>query len=218
MKVVWSEGHFAEAVSTKCEMALVAPDGHVRHGAVRCKDFLTDAYYSEVVGKPVEIWGFRWKPGTLNLKDPIVFAVRERGSALNSRDALNMEMLISCFQLGKSGDLVVVTADGHGSLVVTAGPWWHDAPWRISFLTLLVRLAVNGRYNVKEDPYEFFERMTKDHVDGQWVKGTLEPLKIMLSGQLPAKLAKVKWSDYGSSHEVHHGGGVYSTWTGKRTG
>lgn len=221
-KIEWMEqGHLGEAVSTKIEMCLVDAKLKGICVPVRCKDFLSDAYYAEAKNVQTSIWGFRFSPGTIKNWEtaPLRMAMRLKAGFLDADRATKMSKLLNAFPLiGK----VKVEADGTGSLYIEADNAWSKSPWRISLITMLMRQGMI--YDGKMEPFAFLQKVAQDdnpmcHGDGEWVKGTLVPMKQLMEGVIPKKLKdKDSYDVFSGTHECHHGGGIYASWTGKHTG
>ncbi len=214
------QGSLGEAVSTRIEMCLIDAQGQGLSVPVRCKDFLTDAYYSEYVKKPVGIWGFNWTPGKLNLKDPFRMAVRAKSWALGPKHADVVHSVVNPFSEALGYGSITTGSDGTSLWLFAPNPW-TTKPALISALTMLVRTAFASKTPVTSVMPFLREVARHDnpecHGDGRWIQGTLEPLELMLKGKLHPKISK-GFLDYPSSGEVHHGGGIYAAWTGKHTG
>jgi len=222
MKVKWKrQGSLAEAVSTSIEMCLINEELVGICVPVRCKDFISDAYYAEAKGFNADIWGFRFKTGSIPgwKTSPLRLAMRIGGRKLDKKDAKSMNALLNAFPI--IGEVSVV-ADEAGNLVIIAAPAWSKSPWRISLLTMLMRQGL--LYDMTSSPYVFLEKIAKEDNslcpgDKRWVGATLPAMKTLMQGTIPPPLSKKdSYEAFESTHECHHAGGFYSSYTGQHTG
>ena len=222
MQVKWkAQGSLSEAVSTSIEMCLINEKLEGISVPVRCKDFISDAYYAEATGVYADIWGFRFKPGTIPewKTAPLRLAMRIGGQKLTKTHAEPMAKLLNAFPIIGG---VRVAADDFGSLAIIADPGWAQSPWRISLITMLMRQG--AIYDGKDEPYDFLCRIAKEdnklcQGDKQWVSATLAPMHQLMGGAIPIALTKKdSYTVFKSTHDCHHGGGFYSSYTGEHTG
>lgn len=212
---------YAEAVDDLgIKFAILDPDLNVMCSFMSCKDFLQDAFFSELMHEPVSIWGFTWKPGRLKMgAKEYGFAVRYTDSTVKyvpSTLAL-LNKWDKVFGFKKSKMLQDAENPNLWALLVDAG--WTEAPLRISMLTLMVR--VGGTYQ-GEDLKKFVSQSKPKsglvwYEDWDYVSGIKDTyLKMIETGKFPHQTYEMFKN--GGHHGIHHGSGIYAFTTGNPTG
>lgn len=205
-------GGLAEIYSQGLELSLLVNEKTKLvgiHPPVRCKDFLSDAYWSENVKKDVSIFGFKWKPGQKSLFDETQFM----GLYYEGKDLKGMEQSLENFmnQWEKMLDIPLSKAylDNTGKhIVVEFSREWTTQPIRVSLFTLLLRIGIG--YD-GSDLRTFMERVRdKGNVwgrnDGNYTKTAWPKFETLFKEQkIPWKQ---KFTDYTDVGTVHGSSGI----------
>ena len=193
------------------------------HGSTCCKDFFTDVFWSEHMEQETLIWGFSWKPGTLDLSDHTYYMAIEFGTvALGDRKDKAVRLL-NAFEQRFKIPLSKVTTDAEEKLLVFSfDRAWASRPVMISLLTLLMRLGPH--YDGGMDPIVYLRKIVSNgNPYGVYDKielgkaGVIELLeKCFTNGQPPHP--QQTFEQYKKAHDCHHNGGLIAFTTGIPTG
>lgn len=144
MKIEWpAKKSFIEGVHYGFEYVLLDPKCKPLHAPVQCKDFLTDAFWSEATGKPASIYGFTWKPGTLDPKaETFRIALKYKDESMAARKgALQAFLSILEGGLGYMPKSTVRLDESKKILVVTFPRAWTVKPVLVSAFLLFLRMG-----------------------------------------------------------------------------
>lgn len=192
------------------------------HRPTNCKDFFTDAFYSEATGRDTSIWGFKWKPGTMPKTRGYEMALEYKPEAKFGDKADAVGDFLHKWEKSMEIPLSTVRADTSGKLIVVGfDEAWPVRPVMVSLLTLLMRLgpSYDGTPVLK-----FIDRIVKHgnpygvYDKGELGKAKVVPMleKIFESGEAP--FPAQTFAQYSDPHGCHHSGGLIAFTTGKATG
>lgn len=212
MKVQFGKrGGLIEIYQKGLEYNLLEKDGDVLkglHPPVRCKDFLTDAYWSEQTGKPVAIYGFKWKPGVkaLAAKKQMI-GLYYQGEDLSGQDKSLQNFLNQWEDLLGLPNSKAELADDKKHIVVHFDREWTTQPIRVSLFTLLLRIGLG--YD-GSDLKKFMERVKEKgnafgRNDGNYTKTAWPKIERLLKEkELPWKQ---KFEDF-DAYNIHDNSGI----------
>src|SRR3972149_11753234 len=95
-------------------------------GPIQCKDFITDAFWSEHMRKPLEVYGFKWSPPRMSLDDPWYYlGLRHSQEPLLGKYAGSTQEFVREFDeaLGFKRTCVESANDGAALLVKYSKAW-----------------------------------------------------------------------------------------------
>lgn len=209
--------HYAQAVSGPLEISILKPSGNGRYDELCkpfvCKDFLQDAYYSEVTGKEERIYGFHWAKGML----PNYTKSRNQVWCVRVSDKeypIKAKKMLTLFEERFFFDPTRIweTSDP-AAFVVDFDSCWTKQPIRVSFFSLLLRLAPS--YAGERTAEEFLDAVSKKQTiirtDSRYVEMARGNIQQLLERGWPEQT----YEQYqGKEGTLHHGSGIVC-WDGK---
>lgn len=208
-------GGLAEIYSQGLEYSLLdkKKDKYVGiHTPVRCKDFLSDAYWSEHTNakKDVTIYGFKWTPGVEKsvFNETQHMGLYYEGKDLSDQASRLQEFLNKWEQMTGIPESKVEADDSGKHLIVHFNKEWTTQPIRVSLFTLLLRVGLG--YD-GSDVKKFMKAVSEKgnawgRNDGNYTKTAWPKLeRIFKEGGIPWKQ---KYSDYTEVHTVHGSSGI----------
>lgn len=209
-----------EAHSQGMQYALLDDKGNIRHKIARCKDYIQDVYWAEILNKAeVTQYGFKWNgqnEDKISNKTRVSFVLISDNNALTLDDKIkNISNLLTPFEkkfkIKKTKFLKV--NDSNTDIVVDYDNKWSEKPYMISLLFLLVRCGV----------FYTGKPLVKDVI--QWLTNDALNLVQMADRQSLTTLRKQKkfekifynkifndqqWKDYAYSQLAHSNSGIVS--------
>jgi hypothetical protein len=209
---------YAEAVHGNVTMALLNDENKELCKPMHCKDFIQDAFASELSGKNVSIYGFGWKPGTINVKAATFrFSLRFAKDELAEKCDKNLIPCLNAWEK-RLGYLplseLFKTQYANDRIVVVPANWCVIQPIRVSLLTLLMRVGLE--YEPGEDMPKFIERVGSGKVTSSLAFGVDASYVKRASDRIDDIWKTKKWPEqtykqyFGSTGDLHHGSGVVS--------
>lgn len=213
MKINWpAKKSFCEAVKFGFEYVLLDPKRVPLHAPIQCKDFLTDVFWSEHVGKPVSIYGFSWKPGMLDPKAKTFMIACKYNDQSMSPYVGPVQKLLKTFEdeLGYRPTSHAALDDSERIMVVTFPRAWTVKPIHVSAFSLLLRMGCTYDGSKLKD---WLPGVAEGSIkmlagcDVSYVKRALPRLLDMAKGNAAFKQA---YSDYGPENTsmLHHSSGI----------
>lgn len=208
------------------EMSLLDPSGQALHQPVYCKDYITDAFWSEYHKQNVNIYGFQWAPGSLD-KDArrFLLALTGREPIIGQHAVLRRFLNRLEAKLGFARSSVL-TADDNGPfadnmLAVSFSRAWTVQPLRISLYTLLLRVGLQATLSA---PMAFLRHVDTEYgewmkiastsyptpsapfgQDGSYIRAAMSTIEtIVETGQFPIQT----WEQYGTQGAAHSQSGI----------
>lgn len=136
---------FFEGINYGFQYSLLDPKYVAYHAPVQCKDFLSDAFWSEYTRTEiVDVYGFSWKPGTLS---PFPAPVYRLGIIYKEQDMQAWVGPLAAFlnewerRLGFAAS-EVDPANGGKATAITFSCEWTRMPILLSAFLCFVRLGV----------------------------------------------------------------------------
>lgn len=199
---------FDEAVSSGFQYSLLNEQYQALHPPVQCKDFITDAFGSEILKEPFSLYRFTWKPGTMNVTaDWFLIALSIKKSGFSSKQAMAVNGFVNSISEGM-GIVPISTELCDDIIVVDFHKAWIAQPILLSALMLFLRIGVSYQH---EGAMSFLNTIALGNVDtitphdSNIVKVALPKLTRLSQG---LKLVQT-WGQY--THEpylLHHSSGI----------
>lgn len=203
-----NHGAFSEIYDEGLEYAFLHEDDTPAHQTVLCKDFLSDCIWSETTKRPVHIYDFKWRPGTLNLRNRMKIALRFKGVSL-SEPATRMEKFLNQWSdRFDFGSITVETEPGKDLCVVNFDSRWLNQPIRLSLLTLLMRVGLEAKDD--EPVFDLLKRVMKDgnpygEDDRKYLRRCHSKLEKLWNGH---PWPPQRYEDYTELYELHDMSGI----------
>ena len=137
-----SKSRLSEIVHYGFEYSLLNEELEALHQPVQCKDFLTDAFWSEHTKQPCSIYGFNWTPGTMAINEPWYrLALRYKDQDIQGWK-IPMALFMGRFDKAFGFKYTRVdSANDNTVLVVKFDGGWTKQPILVSTFSQLLRLA-----------------------------------------------------------------------------
>jgi hypothetical protein len=222
IEIKTSKGGFAEIYADGLRFSLVkrvAPEMYeAYHASTCCKDFFTDIFWSERMGKPTSIHGFSWAPGTLSLNEPWYYMALE-----HSKDISALEIRLQWFmnEFDKAYGFPLTQVKGVGSkLLIAFANEWTRRPVLVSMVTAIMRVGLMADAPDVKDA--FAQLLRAGNPFGQYDK-----LEFNKQGVVPLILKSLEtktaphpnqtFEQYKEAYACHHAGGLIAFTTGRAT-
>lgn len=200
---------FDEAVSSGFQYSLLNKDYQALHPPVQCKDFITDAFGSEILRQPFDMYKFKWNPGTMDITtDWFLIALSNCKSEFSSKEVDGVNISVS--NISEALGIAPISTELHdGIIVVDFHKAWIAQPMLLSALMLLLRVGIN--YSLPMDVMMFLEAVASGSIkvisplDSRTVNVALPKLMKLIQG---VELVQT-WEQYsGESYKLHHFSGI----------
>lgn len=197
-------GSFSESANGGFKYWLVTPEGKSYHGAVQCKDFFTDAMWTEHTGQPSSVCGFKWTPKTIDVSKGKFLHMAITGPGGLGKYAKQLQEFMAEIEEKMGFPRSIVTRMDNEYLVVKFSTAWTTKVYLISAFTQLIRLGptYDGKGVVK-----FLKNMKTNPVctyDNTRLPKVAERIERMMDGEV--------WDDpftnYNEASRAHFGGGL----------
>jgi hypothetical protein len=199
------KGAIAEAVSAGFQYWWTNEEGKSHTCAIQCKDFFTDAMWTEYIGKDSVVYGFASKVGTYDLKAPFQFMVLGHTAMEMAKYAKQLQEFMAEVD-EKMGFRRTIVTPVEGKLFVKFSTEWTKQPWLISAFTQLIR--VGPTYDGK-GIVSFLKGMKANPVcsyDNTRLPQVAERVERILKGER----FKYEYADYSTAGHAHGLGGLIS--------
>lgn len=206
--------------STEVQFALFSPKtGKTITPFVKCKDYMSDLFWSHTVGKNASIFGFNWKSG--RYKDilnadfiHIAVRIRKAGATLDEISITEPQVkgvkhFLKPFEkaLGIKPTKVTVCDEGK-NILLQVSKQWFARPYTISALFLFIRLGLNYT-DFKKSPVEFYDKakpgLFVSTQDPMYFRQAKNRIIDLLNGKLDKNQT---FAMYASADDVHDGSGI----------
>jgi len=147
-----------------------------------CKDYLNDLPAARILGETVSAYGFSCKPSdyldgktvrlhATSLYDPYYVSCSGLKSDINQETGERIRAMsesLAIFGLGLSKMIPAIKEPVFNSIKVDDGvilefdSWWAKATYRISAISLFLRVAIDSNYDGKSDPIKWMEKHKTD--------------------------------------------------------
>lgn len=215
--------HLIEGVHNGFTFSLLDDSDTTMHTEAQCKDYFQDLWWAENTGKPADVWGFKWKPGTIELDVPTYrFALKDKnGEYVMKDEAPKIVAFLNKFEKAlEYSPLSTYEETTDPSVVILTFPaGWTKYNPMVSALTTIIRLglkydgsdladylAMLGKTFTMKDysyggkaPKGFYNAMVAD-------MGRFTTIHPRLRALAKGKEANPKWSTFPSGHSAHEGG------------
>lgn len=208
--------NLAEAVSSGgVQFALLDDKGNIRHKPIRCKDYVQDVYWSELLGKgKIKQYGFEWdgsNKSPISKQKKVQVAIMSDGSPSLQPDILNILRLVNTFEkaMGIPLSIAEKVEDNTMDIIVTYDNGWSKLPCFVSLLFLLLRIGrfYDGKADI-ESVVKWFDGGCKGttYSDQSMIMSITKSGKVkrILEGYVPTQ----KWSDYSTVSSAHNSSGI----------
>lgn len=196
--------HFSEAIAAGFEYSLLDSTYKAYHSPVQCKDFLTDAFWSEACHTPISIYSFEWKPGTIELNQPWYYMGLKYSKEPIGAYAKPVQDFIQEFDMALGFKKTTAIPVGDSLLLKFSGAWVKK-PVLVSVFTQLVRLG--PRYD-GSDIKHWVEKPGIPFIpyDSERLNGIIPRLLKLLDGRVP----NLTYKDYSDVRLAHSSSGLYN--------
>jgi len=211
--------NYIQLTGVPLTMAILNDEYKELMSPVMCKDYITDAFWSEHSKKPISIYGFNWTSGTIDPSKVVYRIGLKFGNDDDAQKTTNVIDLINLWDkaLGFKPSQLLKTNDIKNR-VLEVDRAWTEQPIRISLLTLMLRM---GTAYTPGEGLEAFLNNTKTNIntgkkglralihsgDGMHVAQAQNLiLKIYKEGKFPAQT----YAQYKSHSEIHNRSGIVS--------
>lgn len=186
-----------EIYSEGFEYAFVSPDDEQCHPWVRCKDFLTDAIWSQIHNKPVNIFSFKFDKINPRVSlNPVKLIVR---NPKRKGDEFDLDIAQSVKFLNMIEDRIklahsTIEKVSHGkntAWMFTCEPRWIHAPSLLSYLTLLIRVGTHYKDDGFQEAFRAFKNVK--HNDASYLQSCRGMRRLILKRGLD--IFKPKFED-----------------------
>jgi len=191
-------GYLSEDVNWGFEYMLTDAAGQGIHRAVQCKDFLGDVVWAEHMKKPVDIYGFKYTPGGLDITTPPFYVAITHPAALKDR-ASNLLAFLHAFEeaLGFKRSKIEIINENTGLWITFSGGWLRT-PVLFSAFTQFLRSGID--YAGGSIP-----KYLRDAPMQKKLPASFEPrIEQLLNGNSP----KQSWTAEASLVTFHHKTGL----------
>lgn len=154
-----SKAGLCEGVHYGFEYHMLNKEGKGITPPIQCKDFLTDLYWSEYLGKPIEIYGFKWEPKKLKKAEWYRIAVKYNNQSMKSHRKALESFLNQWEERLDFEESTVTVDDTETALVVEFSKEWTEKPILVSAFTLFLRMGC--QYDPDVDLEKFMEEFPK---------------------------------------------------------
>lgn len=182
----------------------------------KCKDYFTDMFWSNIMKKDINIFGFNWKPnqdkGILDAdKYSIALKLHDRDSnkslEIQQKQVTGIRTLLNKFERKLKFKLTRAVFDDTGSYVVLTVPReWGSKPYLVSALFFLIRLGFS--YEGTKDPIEFFSKAKSADFYSPHDEGYFKTAKNKLQDLLNGKIDKKQTFEMYNSGNIHSHSGI----------
>lgn len=134
---------YSQLMNFDFDLALLNEKLVALHEPVMCKDYFQDAFWCEYNDKEQEVYGFKWKPGTLSTELPTyMLAVRWKDRNMRARRD-RMQEFLNMFDAAQSfmPTAVIETHDDDVVIAQFDRQWMALGPPMLSAFTSLLRLS-----------------------------------------------------------------------------
>jgi hypothetical protein len=208
-----------EAYSTGLQYAILDNNGDIRHKPIRCKDYIQDVYWSEILKKgAITQYGFKWDGNNTNpvsKQDKVsVVLISDNGVSLQQYKD-NLQNLLNIIEntLDIPNSEVINSSSCDKDIIVTYDNKWSEKPYLLSMLYLLMRVGLYYKRN-NNDIYEVVDYLTNKNTN--LLSNDIQQLlsinknkkfeELFINNELP----KQKWSDYKDTSSIHNNSGIMS--------
>ncbi len=186
------------------------------HYPVKCKDFISDLFWSEHMGQETVVYDFQWTPKTFKLKEEGVYWV---GLDMPDDDLHKYQENLTQFlnRWEKRFNLAtysVVSKAENGQLIVEFSVWWARVPASLSCFLLLCRTGLTYTQN-HGNPLDFLSSSiaTKGNVpygpsDLMMVHDILEKKRFQYLWSGDWVFGEKPWSAYDHVYKIHNESGI----------
>jgi hypothetical protein len=212
-----------EANSTGMRYAILDSRGNIRTKLFRCKDYMQDVYWSEILNKDVvEQYGFKWDGKNTNPVSKQTFVDILMTPCSESTDSLqeytdNLKLLLNTLEKALNFELrsyVTKCSNDDKDIIISYTNEWSKRPYLISLLFLLMRIGIyydkdDNLQNVIDFLYsaELKNKMfSNDSSQMLNIRSKKKLEEIFINNNL----IEQNWSDYTSSSAVHNNSGIVS--------
>lgn len=200
------------------KLALLDANYKETHSPVMCKDYLTDAVWSETTGRTVSVYGFSWSKGKLDVSEVLRIGLHFDKAELAAK-APNILALVNKFDKAqKFPTSKLLPSEDPLHFVLVLDKAWAAQPMRISLVTLLSRIGT--AYEPGESLDRFFDETSVSRETGSDAvryKQMVNPgdgNQVQCASAIMLRLAagkpfpKQTFEQYGSSNAIHSSSGI----------
>lgn len=188
---------------------LIDEKGKSLHAKVQCKDFFTDAMWTEHVGKDSKVCGFEWKAGTINVGEGCWLRMAVMSPVPLRDKAPKLQEFMAEIEEKLRFPRTIVEPYEHDKayLLLKFSTAWTERPYLISAFTQLVRLGptYDGSGVVK-----WLSKLTGNPVcsyDNHRLPAVAERIGRMMQGEVWKEETHAK---YTQAQDAHFRGGLVS--------
>lgn len=217
VKIEFANRKSLTQVSTGIEMNILDENLKGIHPPFMCKDYAQDIFWSEIVNKPVNIYGLSWEPGKFNVSKTEWFNLGLRpASGVPTKSfhpyAKNIQKLLNLWDKTLGIPLTEVHEANDGMLLVRFHRLWTLQPIRVSMFLLMVRCGFE--YKDGETLNEFIARASEkgEFKYSYMDRGYLHAAKNKILKVLEEKKFywKQEYKDFKDGHGIHITSGIVS--------
>jgi len=205
-----------EAYSEGLQYAILDNEGNIRHKPIRCKDYIQDIYWSEILKTgEIEQYGFIWDGSNNNPVSKLyyvnVLLIAQNNDDLNDYIVSlkhNINLFEECLKFKFTE--IFKTSNESKDIIIRYSNEWSEKPYLLSLYYLLLRLClkIDTKNNI-EELISFIET-NLDNFDSSTIyslKSIIKENKLRLIFINKEKYEQ-KWEEYNHSYDVHNYSGV----------
>lgn len=218
-----ADASLSEIYSTGFQLAFTSYHNQMCHAWVLCKDFMADAVWSQIHGKPVSIYSFKYNPkkqAKISFK-PVKVIVRDKTQSGEEHDRrcrqsikfLNIVERLHGFPESRAEKVKFGDTDQNVWMFTCPTEWVHASPM-LSLLTLYIRIGCfypgGGRLNAAISHY----KKTVTHNDAKYLKQCRKLRLLILKKGISIFQDKMEdnYPDDGTElHTIHHQWGIVNS-------
>lgn len=211
--------NLSEAYSSGIKYAILDAEGNIRHKPIRCKDYIQDLYWSEILNKgEIKQYGFKWDGNNTNPvskqdKVSVVLISDNETSLQQYKDNLQNLLNIVENTLDIPNSEVINSSSCDKDIIVIYDNKWSEKPYLLSMLYLLMRIGLYYKRN-NNDIYEVVDYLINKNAN-LLTNDVQQLLSINKNKKFEElfinnELQEQKWSDYDTTSNIHNNSGIMS--------
>jgi len=210
--------HLNEAYPRGLQYAFIDDNNKIRHKPCRCKDYVQDIYWSEILNKPkTVVYGFEWdgkNEDPISKKEWVKVVLMSDNTTKLDNKIENISNLLRPFELTfKIKKTKFQLTTNKNDIVIIYNNKWAEKPYLISLFFALIRAGVfyDGKPN-KTDVCEWLENKAPNLIqeaDKQnfLMLKTKNKIKKLLYNKY---FNNQNWIDYIEPYGIHNNSGIVS--------
>lgn len=203
--------HFYESVKPDFSYALLNNKLEALHSEVHCRDFITDIFGCELSNSKMDLYKFKWTPGTININEEETFrlAISYKRPFLD-QELENISRLLNQVALALEFNPVTVHRDIECVFWVSFGKEWIQWPITVSLLTLLLRIGSLFSEGMSLLGFLQVVQVQPGKLmcpsDASFVATAMSNFHNLLANKKPLQ----HWNDYDTIYNLHYQSGIAS--------